>query len=256
MTTPTSRPCKDALTKATDIYRDAMRVFIVRHLRRVRGKRADSLIGESLNDSSRSNFWQRIRGGESVEGAIDFNDIPHIVRRNWHGVFDRAFNYNRAALNLMYVVVDARDSTAHPGERDLEQEYTESRLTDIAELLGHTNEPDNKRRVESIRAGLRTNLAPDRSPALINPNPPTGNVSGNVQARGSASVPKSEVAIQSKGGYWLNLDSAGVRLHKDICNSPKKFAGSRPDKWTWFNAKDKALASTGRKVQPCGICNP
>ena len=256
MTTPISRPCKDALTRATDIYRDAMRSFIVRQLRRVRGKRAESLIAESLNDNSRSNFWQRIRTGESVEGAIDFNDMPHIIRRNWRVAFDRAFIYDSAALNLMYVIVDARNRTAHPSTGDLPREYAESRLTDIAELLGRINEPDNKRRVESIRAGLRTNIAPDHGSALINSKPPAGKVSGNVQTRAPVSVPKSEVAIQSKGGYWLNLDSAGVRLHKDICNSPKKFAGSRPDKWMRFNTKKEALASTGRKVQPCGICNP
>ena len=256
MTTPISRPCEDALIKATNIYRDAMRAFIVRHLRRVRGKRAESLIAESLNDNSRSNFGQRIRAGESVEGAIDFNDMPHIVRHNWRVVFNLTFNYDRAALNLMYVIVDARNRTAHPSTRDLPQEYAESRLTDIAELLGRTNEPDNKRRVESIRAGLRTNLAPDRGSTLINPKPPAGKISGNVQTRGTVSVPKSGVDIQSKGGYWLNLDSAGVRLHKDICDSPKKFAGGRPDKWKWFKTKEDALASTGRKVQPCRMCNP
>ena len=34
------RPNKDALTKAVDIYRDAMRAFIIRHLRRVQGREA------------------------------------------------------------------------------------------------------------------------------------------------------------------------------------------------------------------------
>ena len=39
----TNRPNEDALRQAIDIYRDAMRPFIVRQLRRVRGAKVEEV---------------------------------------------------------------------------------------------------------------------------------------------------------------------------------------------------------------------
>ena len=58
------------------------------------------------------------------------------------------------------------------------------------------------------------------------------------------------------GGYWLNHDSTLVRLHKDGgCGNPEKYAHLYPDKWKWFSSREEALASTGRQVRLCKICN-
>ena len=44
------RPNRDALSEAIDIYRDAMRPFILRRLRQVRGTTIDKAITFALGD--------------------------------------------------------------------------------------------------------------------------------------------------------------------------------------------------------------
>lgn len=47
------RPNRDALSEAIDIYRDAMRPFILRRLRQVRGTTLDKAITSALGDRRR-----------------------------------------------------------------------------------------------------------------------------------------------------------------------------------------------------------
>lgn len=67
----TERPNKKALVDALDIYRDTMRPFIVRHLKRVPGHRIETCIRTALRDDQYNQFEKRIGEGRSVEDAID-----------------------------------------------------------------------------------------------------------------------------------------------------------------------------------------
>lgn len=70
MTTTIARPNRDALNKAIDVYRDAMRPFIVRTLKaNVRGATVEEAIRRSLNDRSRDQFDRNLKanGGNTAD---------------------------------------------------------------------------------------------------------------------------------------------------------------------------------------------
>ena len=147
------RPNRDALSNALDIYRDAMRPFIVRCLKRVQGMRVEDAISESLY-GKRELFLQNLDRSGNVEDAIDINDFPNLVIRKWQPVFSQVFKGDKTVGNLLWVIVDVRNKVAHPGQQDLDAEYTRIRLYDIADVLGRINASDEKRAVEDIREQL------------------------------------------------------------------------------------------------------
>ncbi len=144
------RPNRDALSNALDIYRDAMRPFIVRCLKRVQGMRVEDAISESLYEK-RELFLQNLDRSGNVEDAIDINDFPNLVIRKWQPVFSQVFKGDKTVGNLLWVIVDVRNEVAHPGRQDLDADYVQARLYDIADLLGRINAPEAKRAVEDIR---------------------------------------------------------------------------------------------------------
>lgn len=227
------RPNRDALNRAVDIFRDAMRPFVVGHMRRVCEDGAEEAILSSLNDAAWKAFQRLRRRGEGIEGAIDLNTVPHIINHHWRDVFGSAFEYDRSSLNLIRVIVDARNASSHPGGKDLSVRYVESRLADVAEVLGRIGAEDEKRAVEGIRDGLggRAEVPPRR---LAPPIPPPPDDS------------------QSDDSYWLNMDSTGVVLHKGSCGHVRTSA--RPPKWKNFSSKESAQESTGRTIQECKDC--
>ena len=154
MSTMRERPNRDALNDALDIFRDAMRPFIVRNMKRVRGGRVEDVIRESLPGKRADAFEQNLRDSGSVEDLIDVNDFPLIVQRNWKGVFDNEFDWNRSVWSALWLIADARNSAAHPGERDIDSEHVRARLYDITVVLGRINAPSEKREVENIRDKL------------------------------------------------------------------------------------------------------
>ena len=147
------RPNRDALSNALDIYRDAMRPFIVRCLKRVQGRRVEDAISEALYEK-RELFLQNLDRSSNVEDAIDINDFPNLVIRKWQPVFSQAFKGDKTVGNLLWVIVDVRNKVAHPGQQDLDAEYTRIRLYDIADLLGRINASEAKCAVEDIRDRL------------------------------------------------------------------------------------------------------
>lgn len=149
------RPNKDALNRAVDIFRDAMRPFIVRNMKKnVRGTVLEDALRSSLRERRADDFDQSLQGGKSVEESIDVNDFPHIVQRNWREVFDRVFGGKRTVQNALWQTVDARNHVAHPGQQDLEPEYVRTHLYHIADILGQINAPSERRDVEKIRDDL------------------------------------------------------------------------------------------------------
>lgn len=84
MTTTIARPNRDALNKAIDVYRDAMRPFIVRTLKaEAKGATVEDAIRQALNERLRDQFDRNLKAnGGNTAAAIDVNDFPHIVQRN------------------------------------------------------------------------------------------------------------------------------------------------------------------------------
>ena len=66
------RPNRAVLNDALDEYRDAMRPFIVRAMKRVKGKTIEDAIYDSLSPGQAAQFERRLlNNGYNVEGAID-----------------------------------------------------------------------------------------------------------------------------------------------------------------------------------------
>ena len=145
---PPKRPNQDALYQALNIYRDAMRPFILRNLKTVQGLPPEDRFQN--------------------EADIDIGDFPHLFRRYWHNAFEQRFDPDRDVRSAIGIITEARNQVSHPGTEDIDPSYALSRLHDIADVLGQINAPEQKREVESIRDKLLTSAAPtvDTKPKL------------------------------------------------------------------------------------------
>ena len=153
----TKYPNREALRKAHDIYRDAMRPFIIRCLRKVRGDRVENLIRDSLSNEEGERFEEDLQEhNENIEAAIDIKHFPHIIRKYWHRdrAFSQQFNSNSKVHYKTGTIADGRNLWAHPGVEDLDSDRTQADLTYVAEVLGEINNLDAKREVEDIRDQL------------------------------------------------------------------------------------------------------
>lgn len=152
----TKYPNREALRKAHDIYRDAMRQFVVRCLKRVRGERIEDLILNSLDSWEKKQFKQDLQKYESPEASIDIDHFPKIIRRYWSrdSAFSQEFDFNSKIRYKTGAIVEGRNFWAHPGLADVELAHTHANLTQVAEVLGEIKNPDAKEAVENIRDRL------------------------------------------------------------------------------------------------------
>ena len=142
------RPNQDALYQALNIYRDAMRPFILRNLK-------------TVQDLAPEDRFQN-------EADIDIGNFPYLFREYWHDVFKHCFDPDRDIRSAVGMITEARNQVSHPGTEDINASYALSRLHDIADVLGQINAPEQKREVEGIRDKLLTSTAPtvDAKPKL------------------------------------------------------------------------------------------
>ena len=150
----TERPNKRALVDALDIYRDAMRPFIVRILRRARGRSVEDCIASALRDDHYAQFELSLSEGKSVEDSIDINHFSRIVKAHWWEVFRRAFEPESEVRELLSIISRARNKASHPDSHDIDLIYTENSLSMIASVLAEINDPDQSQAVENIRRSL------------------------------------------------------------------------------------------------------
>ena len=165
MNTAINRPNKDALNKALDIYRDAMRPFIVRGLKRVRGQQVEDAIGNALNPNQAEQFRQNLRHNRDVEAAIDINEFPLLIGRNWREAFRQQLADDMTVQNAAWLIVEARNQAAHPSPQDMELEFAITHLFHIADVLGKINAPAQKQAVEAIRDQLASPAGQSDTPA-------------------------------------------------------------------------------------------
>ena len=149
------RPNRSALQQALDIFRDAMRPFIVRSLKSVPGWQVEDLILDALNPNQAAQVQHNLRsGGGDIQAAIDIGDFPPIINRKWNEAFGRRFANDRSVQNKIWLIKESRDQAAHPGLQDLDTEYTRAHLFHIADVLGLINQPKQRQAVETIRDQL------------------------------------------------------------------------------------------------------
>ena len=157
------RPNESVLIEALDVYRDAMRPFIVRAMRRIKGKGIEDAICDSLSRRRADEFERRLlKNGYNVEGAIDIGDFPHLIRGNWGHVFSQQFSGDMNIQDLLRYITRARNEVSHPDTEDLDADYTSVVLYHIIEVLDEINAPDARAKVKESRNKL---LQPDDAKA-------------------------------------------------------------------------------------------
>lgn len=199
-----NRPNRDALQKALDIYRDTMRPFLVRCLRQVRGTNVQEVISRSLGNR-RADEFERVltRSAGNVESAIDINDFPTLVSRNWYReTFETKLNGDKTFQNQLWLITDARNHTVHTGTQDLEDDYTRTHLFLIADVLEKIGASDGKQVVQSIRDELFSDpVVPSTTASQTEETLP--------ESEESTSIPKSSA---SKLTAWRDV----IRPNLDV----------------------------------------
>ena len=154
------RPNRQALSDALDSYRDAMRPFILRRLKRVPRQKVQVAIGSALRDGQYNRFKQNLEAGQSVEESIDITDFPDIVRKHWRDAFKDAFQFGSAVMDRLHRIAEARNKVAHPGIDDVDLQYATDSLSDITSILSEINEPNRSLAVNDIRERLMPLVTP------------------------------------------------------------------------------------------------
>ena len=145
----TKFPNQEGLNKALNIYRSAMRSFIVCCLEKVHPKGVEELIVDSLNNKAADKFEQDLHLYKgNIEASIDINTFPHIIRNRWGDVFEQQFNPYSNVRSVISLIVDGRNQCAHLDTEDLD--YTWTYLFLISDVLSQINRPDAKREIETI----------------------------------------------------------------------------------------------------------
>ena len=165
--TTVARPNRIALNNALDIYRDAMRPFIIRCLRRVPGQQIEDVIRDSLNERQADQFSQNLLKNGNIGDAIDIDFFPLLINRNWREVFSDQFNNEMAVQSMLWLIKEARDKAAHPGQKDMDQEFVRTNLYHIAEVLQRIKAGREAQSVQDIRDHLITSS--NKSDSSITP---------------------------------------------------------------------------------------
>ena len=153
----TKYPNREALRKAHDIYRDAMRPFIVRCLKRIQGTTVEELVRDSLDNHRIEQFEQDLqRSNGSIEAAIDISDFPNTIGKYWKWPrgFSQEFGLNSKVQYKTGTIVEGRNLWAHPPLEDVDPERTRAALTHVAEVLYEIGDLEAKEAVKEIRDQL------------------------------------------------------------------------------------------------------
>lgn len=166
----TKYPNKEALHRALDIYIDAMRPVVVRNLRRVNGTTVKAAVLDVLQELGREReFKKNLQANKNnVGGAIDHGHIPWIIAKYWREAFVTQFNGDRSIRLVTHVIRDSRNKASHRGAGDLSENDVVAGLSNIIQVLQHTDDLDAMAAVAEIRINL---LNPSKPQAVaVAPN--------------------------------------------------------------------------------------
>ncbi len=211
MTTTIDRPNKRALTDAIDIYRDAMRPFLIRHLKqiRVRGFNLESAIYRSLRPDRANYIKREVSNGKDIADMIDVGDFPELIQRNWPTIFKDAFSEDKTIRNEPWLISDARNKASHPGQQDLDTAFASVHLYHIASVLGKINAPQERQMVLDIHSQLANQVssvvAPETTAEMeisassetAQPAPTRARASANFKPWREVIPPNQDVALGS-----------------------------------------------------------
>ncbi len=151
------RPNQEALSRAINIYLDAVRPFLTRNLNRVSGNTAGIAIKESLPPDKTSSFTRDLPKADNLESAIEASHVEHIIGYHWRIVFAPYFYNCNGTFKMLKCVAVARNEVSHPPyRRDLDSMVTREYLDTIAELVGIVGTCEERAAVTNIKAELES----------------------------------------------------------------------------------------------------
>lgn len=153
----TKYPNRDALYAGYTIYRDPMRRFIIRCLKKHPDAKPEELISKVLTRKSDKPDEPIILSNEiEATEAIDIGDFPDMVTEYWKDVvsFSEEFEADSTVRTDMETIRQGRKLWAHPKLEDVDPGKTQTLLSLISKVLGEINEPNEKRKIEAIRNQL------------------------------------------------------------------------------------------------------
>ncbi len=150
----TKYPNRDALYAGYTIYRDPMRRFIIRCLKKHPDAKPEELISKVLTRKSDKPII--LNNEIEATEAIDIGDFPDMVTGYWKDVvsFCEEFDADSTVRTDMEDIRKGRKLWAHPKLEDIDSGKTQTLLSLISKVLGEINEPDEKRKIEVIRNQL------------------------------------------------------------------------------------------------------
>ena len=250
MTTIVPRPNRDALDKGLNIYRDAMRPFILRGLKRVRGMTVEDAMRRVLGRDRYKWIAADLRKpGVTVLDVLDVNHFPNIVRRYWNEVFKHEFYDDRTIQNRLEIIKNARNQAAHPDAKDLDADIATDALINISLVLNAINALEEAAAVQAIRDELfqPAPSVPQPSPVPSRPRP----------------APEPVVPTGT-GGYcyvYTDLPTRQSTIHRATCRYYiNRKPNPRDDNW-WHGPYDSVQQATDHpdtrgNVRKGGCCNP
>ena len=121
MTAATDTPNLDNLQRALTLYRNEMRAFIVRNLKRVKGTNVKQMLLDAAarNPSIYHRWQEELDGGKDPKDVFDVGQFPHIVHKHWREPFRQATQDDKLVRNRMSIIAAGRNEWAHPGDSDL-----------------------------------------------------------------------------------------------------------------------------------------
>ena len=153
-------PNRAALYEAHNIYRDVMRRFVVRCLKKIQGTTPEQELCRIL----------KLELTADPKVAIDINDFPRIIRDRdcWFDAFSSLFGSkgDMDIRGMTSVISDSRKLWAHPGTEDVDSDSIQMYLSLIAEVLDGIKETDAGHEVKTIRDQLFSH-EPEEHPAEI-----------------------------------------------------------------------------------------
>lgn len=153
-------PNRAALYEAHNIYRDVMRGFVVRCLKKIQGTTPEKELCRIL----------KLELIDDPKVAIDINDFPRIIRDRdcWFDAFSSLFGSkgDMDIRGMTSVISDSRKLWAHPETEDVHSDSIQMYLSLIAEVLDGIKETDAGHEVKTIRDRLFSD-EPEEHPAEV-----------------------------------------------------------------------------------------
>ena len=147
------RPNQEALTKAIDIYLDAIRPFLTHNLRQVSGRTVEESVLQSLPPDRAEYFAQNRPLADSLESALEASHVEFILNHYWIEVFSPFFRNSDVVFVKLRSVTAARNQVSHPAfRRDLDGDATLEYFDALLFLLGTIGAREESEAVAVIRA--------------------------------------------------------------------------------------------------------